>query len=42
MTGIQQNSVGGEPQGQAAPGIFNSRGAGKRGKVLLGIGQAVA
>ncbi|KAL0809867.1 hypothetical protein ABMA28_011353 [Loxostege sticticalis] len=27
MGGIQQNTVGGEPQGQPAPGIFNSRGA---------------
>ncbi|CAB3237363.1 unnamed protein product [Arctia plantaginis] len=27
MGGIQQNTVGAEPQGQPAPGIFNSRGA---------------
>ncbi|XP_012546339.1 uncharacterized protein LOC101735509 isoform X2 [Bombyx mori] len=27
MSGIQQTPVGGEPQGQASPGIFNSRGA---------------
>lgn len=35
MGGIQQNTVGGEAQGQPAPGIFNSRGAGKIDKVLL-------
>ncbi|XP_045782722.1 uncharacterized protein LOC123879178 isoform X1 [Maniola jurtina] len=29
MQGIQQNTVSGEPQTQSAPGIFNSRGAGK-------------
>lgn len=39
MGGIQQNTVGGEPQGQPAPGIFNSRGAGKKDKVLLAIDQ---
>lgn len=36
MSGIQQNTVGGEPQGQPAPGIFNSRGAGKE-KLLLAL-----
>ncbi|XP_072937660.1 uncharacterized protein [Epargyreus clarus] len=30
MTGIQQNTIGNEPQAQAAPGIFNNRGAGKQ------------
>lgn len=30
MSGIQQNPVVGEPQGQPAPGIFNNRGAGKK------------
>ncbi|XP_047541373.1 uncharacterized protein LOC125074174 [Vanessa atalanta] len=29
MPNIQQNTVSGEPQTQSAPGIFNSRGAGK-------------
>ncbi|CAH2229528.1 jg17642 [Pararge aegeria aegeria] len=29
MQGMQQNTVSGEPQTQSAPGIFNSRGAGK-------------
>ncbi|KAI8441674.1 hypothetical protein MSG28_015213 [Choristoneura fumiferana] len=32
MGGIPQNTVGGEPQGQPAPGMFNSRGAGKNNK----------
>ncbi|KAI8441673.1 hypothetical protein MSG28_015213 [Choristoneura fumiferana] len=35
MGGIPQNTVGGEPQGQPAPGMFNSRGAGKNNKDLL-------
>jgi hypothetical protein len=35
MGGMQQNPVVGEPQGQPAPGIFNSRGAGKQDKILL-------
>ncbi|XP_013143195.1 PREDICTED: uncharacterized protein LOC106107056 isoform X1 [Papilio polytes] len=30
MGSIQQNTVGGEAQTQSAPGIFNSRGAGKQ------------
>ncbi|KOB72885.1 Eyes absent 4 [Operophtera brumata] len=38
MSGIQQNTVG-EPQPQPAPGIFNSRGAGKRGKDIARLSR---
>ncbi|XP_030038305.1 uncharacterized protein LOC115453726 isoform X3 [Manduca sexta] len=35
MGAIQQNTVGGEPQGQPAPGIFNNRGAGKQNQPTI-------